>query len=100
MTFHRVELGNGLDLFSRFAFVAANNPWRLGEVLHQIAAGFDTARGQTDCGLKGLFHFSSKEETATFLSLRAINAPKPSLIFRILRCQLDCDLGIRDGLLI
>src|SRR5262249_54991372 len=50
----------------------------LGQVLHQIAPGFDTARCQADSGLKGLFHFSCKEETATFLSLRAINSPEPS----------------------
>src|SRR5262249_13941042 len=66
----------------------------------QIALGFDTARCQADSGLKGLFDFSCKEETATFLSLRAINSPEPSLVFRILWCQLDRVLGIRDGLII
>src|SRR5215470_18682174 len=100
MALHRVDFGNRLDLFSRFALVPPNNPWSLGQVLHQIATGFDTARRQANCGFEGLLHFSSQEETAAFLSPCAISTPEPPLVFGILWGQIDCGLGICDRLFV
>src|SRR6266567_6118753 len=100
MAFYRVSGGDSLCLLPRLVPAAAQSPWRFKVEFHQVSSRGEVPRVQLDRRLELPPDLSREQETVGSLRCEAIRPAEPQVRLGRTRLELDCPLGINNGLVV
>ena len=100
MAFYRVSGGDSLCLLPRLVLAATQDARRFKVEFHEVSSRGEVAQVQLDRRLELPPDLSREQETVGSLRFETIRAAQPQVRLGRTRLEIDCPLGINNGLVV